>query len=370
VEQHIGLVRLHLSRHVHPPACPTREREADDLFQEGVLALIDAAMRHVPARHGPFAAFAVPRIRFAIAQALHERFSTLHVPATVRRRVARQHSVAESAEAGPASNPPVLVSLGAYEVHLPAKAIPASEPVTPTIRQCLGQKYADAVRAAAAEWKRRRHRAGSAELADRIVTERLTVIEPEYRAPLRQIARDLHAASSTVARCEQFLVRGVACRLDGDRQYHVLREAARRAVDGLDAPIDARLRACLRDAYRQVRLEEFDGLDDQRKGVFLIRATRLAGKAPTRLADAMLRRLTEDQMRSITVTVSAPARSPHRPGHAAPRPPRREHDPSAPCRPDEPDDRADQRRREPRARADEAPVGRSSRRLERSDAAP
>ncbi len=80
VNENLGLVGVHLRRHVHDLTRPRRDREWEDLFQEGCLGLIDAARRYRPERGIPFAAFALPRIHNAVRRALSTKFATVYVP--------------------------------------------------------------------------------------------------------------------------------------------------------------------------------------------------------------------------------------------------------------------------------------------------
>ena len=62
------------------PHCPRRTRERADLFQVGCLALVRAAARYRAEHDGPFAPFALLRIRGAVFSAIHEYFATIRVP--------------------------------------------------------------------------------------------------------------------------------------------------------------------------------------------------------------------------------------------------------------------------------------------------
>ena len=61
VEKNMGLVHVHLSRLVDLRAAATRDREVEDLFQEGMLGLVRAAMTFDPELHGHFVPFALHR---------------------------------------------------------------------------------------------------------------------------------------------------------------------------------------------------------------------------------------------------------------------------------------------------------------------
>src|SRR4030042_288579 len=80
VYQHINLVSMHIRNNVPTPDAPRRKREYEDLFQEGCLGLIRAAIRYEKTRDGEFAAYALPRIRGTIFKAIHHKFSIIHLP--------------------------------------------------------------------------------------------------------------------------------------------------------------------------------------------------------------------------------------------------------------------------------------------------
>ena len=89
VNENIGLVAVHLRRYVTNLSQPRRDREWEDLFQEGCLGLIDAATRFRAERGIPFVAFALPRIHNAVSKALQAKFSTVRIPAMRVDRMAR-----------------------------------------------------------------------------------------------------------------------------------------------------------------------------------------------------------------------------------------------------------------------------------------
>src|SRR3990172_3464145 len=80
VRDNVGLVAVHLRRNVANLIHPKREREWEDLFQEGCLGLIRAATAFRAERGIPFAAFALPRIHNAVSRAILTKFSTIYVP--------------------------------------------------------------------------------------------------------------------------------------------------------------------------------------------------------------------------------------------------------------------------------------------------
>ncbi|MCC7293149.1 MAG: hypothetical protein IT449_13905 [Phycisphaerales bacterium] len=85
VADNCGLVAVHLRRHVFNLREPRRDREWEDLFQEGCIGLLRAAVRFDEAAGIPFAAFALPRIHQAVSLAIQERFSLVRDPGRSRR---------------------------------------------------------------------------------------------------------------------------------------------------------------------------------------------------------------------------------------------------------------------------------------------
>ena len=92
VSANIGLVGVHLRNRVPTPRQPTRQREYEDLFQEGCVALARAASSYDASQHGSFAAYALPRIRGAIHAALYEYFTTIRVPTRACKNAKRDPS--------------------------------------------------------------------------------------------------------------------------------------------------------------------------------------------------------------------------------------------------------------------------------------
>ena len=166
VAANLGLVGVHMRR-VSCRVSPMRDRERDDLFQEGYLGLITAAQRYTPAHHMPFAAFAIPRIHNAVSMALHHRFRTVRV-ATYRngQHVPSERSMSdEFVQAIPDRR-----TSGACAARVRSKAA-----IEPAVRRLRGPS-----RKSAAEY------AGLvARLLDYVFSEEA------YRPSLRQISRDI-----------------------------------------------------------------------------------------------------------------------------------------------------------------------------------
>jgi hypothetical protein len=87
VHENLGLVGVHMRRFVKPIAVPRRDCEWEDLFQEGCMGLIKAAVSFREERGIPFAAYALPRIHNAVSRAIQTKFNTVAMPAVYSRRV-------------------------------------------------------------------------------------------------------------------------------------------------------------------------------------------------------------------------------------------------------------------------------------------
>ncbi len=253
VEQNLGLVNVHIRRCVSLPGGPRRDREYDDLFQEGSIALMQAARTYDPKRHGPFAAYAIPRIHHAVSIALYERFSTVRVPAkSVKRAKQRRQEPGDSDRHRPE---PALVdtrSLGDGEPSLAGSAgvrhRPAQTPGLagrPWARR--GRTVADAMRdlyeAAVREAARRvieagRGRSDRAELIRRFVDERLLVPEASSRTAKRQLARDFDCSIGRVQNCEEVLRSEIRRLLEAGDDFDALQRLARGDADGYGATLD------------------------------------------------------------------------------------------------------------------------------------
>ena len=253
VAENLGLVNVHIRRFVAVPRSPSRQREYEDLYQEGCLALIQAAKTHDPVRHGPFAAYAIPRIHHAISVALYERFATVRVPAkAVKRARRRQREAVDSPRHRPE---PALVSIhgladespdGATDLearHRPGGTMrSAGRPWCgdpPTIRNRLRRKYEAAVRVAADRLSGGgRGREDRDALIRRFVEERLLIPEPDAQTPKRQLAREFRCSIGRVQSCEDSLVAEIRSLVNADEEFGAMIALARREERGMDTVLD------------------------------------------------------------------------------------------------------------------------------------
>lgn len=264
VTENIGLVSVHLRRHVQNLSVPRRDREWEDLFQEGCLGLIQAAMAFRAERGIPFAAFALPRIHKAVSRALQTRFSTVYVPPKRRRaRAVNQHETEPGRSTNERHRPQVHSLADGADSRLEdrRRREPWGEPAASdahssrdTIGQRLRGKYERAVRAACEAMSGKASIRGDRDkLVHIVVEERLLVPHEESRRALRQIARETRSSYARVAQCERRLGKTVRQALQGDPEFVELRRVARTDANGIDLPIEddieRRLAAASADAF-------------------------------------------------------------------------------------------------------------------------
>ncbi|MFQ5590173.1 MAG: sigma-70 family RNA polymerase sigma factor [Phycisphaerae bacterium] len=254
VDENLGLVGVHLRRNVSSLTRPRRDREWEDLFQEGCLGLIDAARRYRADRGIPFSAFALPRIHNAVTKALRTKFTTVYMPeqrpARSRGPGADRHdprrggAVESSSDRVPESrHRPTVRSLSdeaESDLVAPPRCDHRRHAPAGTVGGRLREKYESAVRAAADEvgakssTRRDRH-----ELVRILTNERFLIPHTEARRPLRQIARDTRSSYARVAQCERRLSDRVRRALETDPEFRELRRQMRTDPQGGELPIDA-----------------------------------------------------------------------------------------------------------------------------------
>jgi len=291
VEQNLGLVNVHIRRFVAVPRSPSRQREYEDLYQEGCLGLMQAARTHDPGRHGPFAAYAMPRIHHAISMALYERFSTVRVPAkSVKRARERQRACPASDRHRPE---PALVethSLAEGSLELGASDQARHRPIAgawragrawrgerPTVGKRLRIKHEAAVREGGERLSATgRGRQDRAELIRRFVEERLLIPEPDAQTPKRQLARDFDCSIGRIQSCEDALMTEIRALLTVDDEFQALLGLARQDDEGMDLIIDERCAAKLERSALDGFARRFARLPADRQAVVvrdLLRAT-------------------------------------------------------------------------------------------------
>ena len=255
VAANIGLVGVHLRNRVPTPRQPTRQREYEDLFQEGCVALVRAASTYNANRHGPFAAYALPRIRGAIHAALHEYFATIRVPARICKRAKRNRDDKHH----PALN-------GVQELTLEvARRLTAAMPVGPggeTIRHAVRQRYERAVGLALADLQTRSRRGRNpVPIMRRLAAERLLIAYEDERTALRQIARESGISCGRVSAYERQLADTVREHFAADPQLPLLTAFACEDAQSYSGVVDAQRRHLLMQAELDAFVERFSQLN-------------------------------------------------------------------------------------------------------------
>lgn len=248
VGDNIGLVGVHLHRSLGSLAHPKRDREWEDLFQEGCLGLMQAAATFAEKRRQgrldggiPFAAFALPRIHNAVSRALQTKFSTVHVPLDRREAgVADSHAPARRTEP---TRPSVHSMSDEMERRLTdRRRHDPGDPPGETVGDRLRAKYERAVQAAVGTVGKGPSRRGDRDKLARVIADERFLIPDEWsRTALRRIARQTNSSYARVAQCDKRLGSEIRHRLTMDPEFRELSRRAKAHRDGTDLRIDAAL---------------------------------------------------------------------------------------------------------------------------------
>ncbi|MCH8852642.1 MAG: hypothetical protein IID41_08295 [Planctomycetes bacterium] len=248
VQENIGLVMVHLRRNVGNLATPRRDREWEDLFQEGCLGLIRAALTFRPESGIPFAAFALPRIHNSVSRALQSKFATVYIPPA--RDNARRGDSAGVARRAPPQRVQVFSLSDEYDQ--PQANQERHDPFnkqTETVGQRLRGKYERAARTAAREVSEGVSRRGDREqLVGMLLKDRFLVPTEESRTALRQVARETKSSYARVSECDKQLSSAIRHLLEADPEFVELRRSARTSPEGTGLPIDKALERTLATA--------------------------------------------------------------------------------------------------------------------------
>lgn len=260
VEENLGLVGSHIRRSVPGLEKPRRDREWDDLFQEGCIGLARAAVTYEEDGDLPFAVFAMRRIQSAVSGALRRAFATVNIPEPERSRP------------GAEEKRPEVVPLTVDPAMLRSKRgrNPFDAGTDDTIGRRIRQKYCRAVERAAVACKETwTHRHDRPELIDRLAEERLNIPEPSERMTLRQIARETNSSYARVVYTEKQLKERVRSALSADQELAELRSQARRKPGGLEAAMDRPTKVSVSNATTENLLRLLDTLPSPRRGLIL-----------------------------------------------------------------------------------------------------
>ncbi|MBK8269782.1 MAG: hypothetical protein IPK83_16400 [Planctomycetes bacterium] len=231
VARHIPLVKLTLRRHFPQRIRAAHGRDLHELFQEGCLALVQAVRSHDRRRHGPFPAYAMARIHFAVSAFAHEQAHVVRVPFIAQRR--RRSRRQESAVA-----PPVFMRLsdalpprrrnGRPQNSIRRAAAKPRDYATETASETIRQKLEDAFALAVAEASdAARGRADAPAIFARCLSERWLIPEPDSKTPIRRLAEELRCSVGRITHCEERVRRSVARRLGEDESLLSLTRLAK-----------------------------------------------------------------------------------------------------------------------------------------------
>ena len=198
-----------------------RNREREDLVQEGYLGLIRAAQKF-DARHGiAFRAYAIHRIQHAVVRALYERFSTVRVPfGTVGRRRVRGERSHDPRQV------PQVHSLG--DKFLARPDGDCHDPKNLSGDSCSG--VVEVIRRVHRQAQQSNGRRGDrADLVDQLIRTRLLVPDGDLKKSLHKIAEETDSSYGRVTSCEKTLLKRIRKELLTDPRFQ--RYASRRKRD-------------------------------------------------------------------------------------------------------------------------------------------
>jgi len=301
VAQNLKLVRLHLRRRVVRIPQAARRGEAADLFQEGCLGLIRAAARYDPGRHGPFAPYALARIRAAIHAALCERFATIRVPVgTMDRRKAAARR--EGGDSHPCPIPLRFVGLPLTACRRRVLAAPpnpadAGDPdVSEAVAWHLREKIRIALATACRRVAQERRRPGIRAVLEAVCHERVGVPSEAGQASLRDIGRRFGIASGRMVAWQRAIERHARAVLEADAEFRQLRSF--RDTTGR-ADTVAELESTLAGARALALQRLLDGADEARRAHLVFEILARSGSDPVRMAVEGFRSLATDQQREL-----------------------------------------------------------------------
>ncbi len=257
VADNLGLVGVHLRNRVPTPSCPNRTREYEDLFQEGCIALARAAHRYRPERDGHFAAYAFPRIRAAVHEAIFREFTVVPVPKRALEEI--KETVAD-----PKLRPPHHVQelTGQVARNLLVGRHKDTTGRYESIRHAIHRRYRVAVDRAMIQLRGQRWRyRNPCEIMDRVARERLLVQDDRERTPLRRIAREMGVSSGRATDYEKLLVRTVAECFGSDPHVQILVKMAGEDRDGFEALMDETRSRELEERLTKSFVERFDAME-------------------------------------------------------------------------------------------------------------
>lgn len=306
VRNNVGLVTVHLRRFVRGASIVRYTRARDDLFQEGCVGLIRAALDYRADRGIPFAAFALPRIRKAISRALL---------AAVDPRPANPDASGEEGE---------LVARweddektrrrkrrGGRRLRHADRQRPDADYTGTTIGDRLREKYERAVQRAADFVEQ-----GAASRDDRpalvreLTRERFLVPDDEERRSFRDIARRTRSSFGRVLQCDRRLGDLVRRHLESDPEFAALQRIARTDPDGVDAALDESTDREIGRLGAESLIAEFRCASDKKRAMIMLQLLRYSPGRIEALLQGEIERLPEPTRELLHVASTSLAPSP------------------------------------------------------------
>lgn len=316
VAQHVGLVRLHLRRRVHLPQTATQGREAEDLYQEGCLGLMRAAITYDALRHGAFEPYALARIRRAVHDAIYEGFATVRVPV---RTIARRKAAARRAQvtgnvdsrSAPWARREDLAAVTSIRRGNRCSASPAdlhegavgSDADVETVGQHLRAKHRIALAAAVDRVARQCRRRGVRPVLEAIATERLAIPSEDAQTALRAIGRRFNVSIGRTEAWQRGIEREVRDVLAADAEFAVLKRASLESEGGGDCTLDADLVAELTQARCHDLRCALAARDPLGRAQALLTLLGRAGKEPSEQAAAIFASLSCAVQREVLAAI-------------------------------------------------------------------
>ena len=312
VRRYLDLVGLHLRRRVYLPSSPTRTRETEDLFQEGCLGLIRAAVSYDPDCDGEFAPYALARIRASVHKAIYEHFATVRVPiGTLHRRKHAMRSQEQASE--PGRQDPYVMRCVAIQMDMDEFAdrrkrasvlpdLPSTEACTDSIGQHLRDKLSIVLEEAIRRTSRRCRRSGALDILQVLASERLAIPDEQRRTPLRAIARRFSVSLGRVVNWQRNLERVARSILCDDEEFKLLDEAWKSCHPDREQPIEPLLAREL-DASRRRSLRRAGEAGGGRGEKVLVAVLRKAGPCPIDLAEQLFAALGTAAQRQVLAEV-------------------------------------------------------------------
>ena len=220
VEQHRGLVAMHLRRHAAKYGVWRHKHDWADLYQEGCLGLIEAALHYSEGCGIPFPLYALPRIQRAVSDAI-------------------RHSATTALEVRPARN-----RFGPIQpVRLPDRRRPHPDPDGHTsVGRRLHDKCLRALDRAKSDVSLGiSPRGDRGQLVNLLLEQRWRIPDSRHKTALREIARRTKSSIARVIQCDKRLARFAKEALEHDPEFDTLRRLIKTMPDGADSAVDCQV---------------------------------------------------------------------------------------------------------------------------------